>query len=269
MGGFGPMDPGAGAPVQMETQTVNSGQAMPDPTGGILAGAGISGVSGLIGAGLNLYSAAQNRKWQEKMANTTWQRGVADMKAAGINPLFAFAKGGAPMPSSPAPQVNDLGLDAVGAGVSSAAQARLARYKLVQTMNQTDQQIEAQHLQNKLTQAELERQQLVTAQLQNDVDLTSSQKEAIDADKARAKQYEKIYEYLGPGGSVIFDLLRDWLGKGGTGVIRGPWSGSSAARRERRPIVNSGGQTHDDTSGVWDPSTGQTLNPNWKGKWPP
>ena len=230
------MDPSAGAPTAtMAEQTINTGSPMPDPTGGILGGAAISGVGGLIGAGLNLYSAAQNRKWQEKMANTTWQRGVADMRAAGINPLFAFAKGGAPMPSAPPAQVNDLGLDAVGQGVSSAAQARLARYKLIQAMEQTDHQIEAQRLNNKLTQAELERQQLVTAQLQNDVDLTAAQKEGIEADKARAKQYEKVYEFLGPAGSVVFDLLKDILGKGGTGLIRGPWSGKSAARGNEGP----------------------------------
>jgi hypothetical protein len=31
-----------------------------------------------------------NRNFQERMANTQWQRGVEDMKKAGINPLSAF-----------------------------------------------------------------------------------------------------------------------------------------------------------------------------------
>lgn len=43
--------------------------------------------------------ALANRDWQEKMSNTAWQRGTADMMAAGINPMLSFMKGGASTPS--------------------------------------------------------------------------------------------------------------------------------------------------------------------------
>lgn len=69
------------------------------------------------------YQAQLNRDWQERMSNTSWQRGVADMKAAGINPMLAFSKGGASTPAGSAataqtgaPQQNTM------AGVTSALQ---------------------------------------------------------------------------------------------------------------------------------------------------
>lgn len=75
----------------------------------------------------NEFSAQQtaiNREWQERMSNTSYQRAMADMRKAGLNPMLAFSQGGAAVPSGGAPQgVMNRNENAVGAGINSAATA--------------------------------------------------------------------------------------------------------------------------------------------------
>lgn len=101
-------------------------------------GAGISALGniagGLIGSSgaadrnsqqmaFSMQEAQKNRDWQERMANTAYQRSMADMKAAGLNPILAYSQGGAATPGGAMATMDfENTMESLGEGVSSAGQ---------------------------------------------------------------------------------------------------------------------------------------------------
>ena len=55
-------------------------------------------IRGQTGSGLTEAQIAQN-DYQTQMANTQYQRGVEDMKSAGLNPALMYGQGASPAPS--------------------------------------------------------------------------------------------------------------------------------------------------------------------------
>ena len=66
-----------------------------------VTGEGLTGAENTQNA-FNAQEAQKQRDFEANMSNTQYQRGVADMRAAGINPALAMSTGGASVPSGAA-----------------------------------------------------------------------------------------------------------------------------------------------------------------------
>lgn len=132
---------------------------------GPIIGAGISSIAGLAGGMIssagaadrnnmswqqmeaqqqfNAHQAQVNRDFQERMSNTQYQRGMADMRAAGLNPILAYSQGGASSPGGATATSGganfENAMEGLGQGVTSAGDLGRKTADLMLTKEQINQ----------------------------------------------------------------------------------------------------------------------------------
>jgi hypothetical protein len=103
---------------------------------GTIIGAGIGAASSLFGGkaqnAANAQLAAEQMNFQERMRQSQYQTTVADLKAAGLNPMLAYTQGGAGTPQGATAQMGNP----LGEAGNSAREGALAVAQYANLRNQ-------------------------------------------------------------------------------------------------------------------------------------
>jgi len=85
---------------------------------------------------INISEAQKQRDFEEKMSSTAYQRAMQDMKKSGLNPMLAYAQGGASTPSGASARVEPA--DALSKMIPGMTSSALSALNMAKDLKQKD-----------------------------------------------------------------------------------------------------------------------------------
>ena len=139
--------------------------------------------------------AREQMRFQERMSNTQYQRAMADMRKAGLNPILAYRQGGASSPTGALAQAPDFG-SAVTRGISSAVGVAESRWRRRLVRGQANLVRDQADYVDEQRQTETYKQGQLHAQAARDaatVAESNARRKNIEAQNARLKLEAELY----------------------------------------------------------------------------
>lgn len=207
--------------------------------GGAIGGPEVAAGSALLGyfgtkqgaSAQNYANAMQAEKamaFEERMSNTAYQRAIADMKAAGLNPMLAASKGGASTPSGQQARMENVQANALNSAMvasqiavnkAQAAKTSAEANVISETgLRSAEEQIKVlqRQQQDLIASAGLKNQQAFTALANEELlraqyDKARSEIQVIELTARNVKETFELIRYQAINEGKKYDLLKNQI----------------------------------------------------------
>lgn len=203
---------------------------------------GLSTGGGVLSNILAHNEAIRNRNWQERMSNTSHQREVADLRAAGLNPILSVNKG-ASVPSGSQAQTSNPLEGAASTALQAKAIASQVGVNDAQILNATAQANQSNTTAKKVaTETEIMKQTAPAAIAEAIYRKKDVEKDLSVFEKRKMNQYiqeglgtiNKAKDVINPfkGININHGDLKPWQGKTKDGTIFDRGTGEIIRRKK-------------------------------------
>lgn len=140
----------------------------------------------------NIAFAKEQNAFQERMSNSAYQRAMADMSKAGLNPMLAFSQGGASTPSGVSPSLTAPRPGDVGGGLGNTASKVMGlgmdMKKNAADVDLTRKNVDVADSQVRLNEINAEKNTASASETRENTKLLKKQQEKVDLEKQKVKQ---------------------------------------------------------------------------------